>query len=343
MPNLQHSENLPGGDAADRDDTNTLDMSVEARARRLGWHPKEEFRGDPREFVDAGEFMRRSEEQLPVLRANFRKSEIRAARMERDVNQANQRLSAMETQLAEARDAVLSMRNMLSTAEERSYQRAIKEIETRMDAAIDDGDAAAAKKERANLTALTEEMAKRAAKTPAAKADQPAAQQQQANVDPVANAWVNDPDRDWYRGNARMKGYADGVFDELRRTNPGASMQQLLDKVQEEVEDQFPRHFERRRVDDDDRDPPRRQSRDRDRDDFDDRDPPRRQRADVQEPRPPRRQRSSGETFDDLPADAKQEFERTNRAIKAASGKEISKAEWAKEYFTPFTGNPLNN
>lgn len=47
----------------------------EDKARRMGWVPREEFRGDPAKWVPAEEFNRRGEEQIPLLRASLRRME----------------------------------------------------------------------------------------------------------------------------------------------------------------------------------------------------------------------------------------------------------------------------
>jgi hypothetical protein len=46
------------------------DQAPEARARELGWVPKEEFRGDHEKWVDAETFNRRGEEIMPILKKN---------------------------------------------------------------------------------------------------------------------------------------------------------------------------------------------------------------------------------------------------------------------------------
>lgn len=45
---------------------------VETRARAQGWVPQEEFRGNPDQWRDADEFVRRGEEELPILRERNR-------------------------------------------------------------------------------------------------------------------------------------------------------------------------------------------------------------------------------------------------------------------------------
>ena len=64
-------EELNQGDNAGAADA----VALEAKARSMGWAPKERWRGDPEEWVDAAEFLKRGETLIPVLRANNRKLE----------------------------------------------------------------------------------------------------------------------------------------------------------------------------------------------------------------------------------------------------------------------------
>lgn len=49
--------------------------SVEDRARRMGWAPKDQFKGDPSKWVDADRFVERGETEIPLLRAQVRNLE----------------------------------------------------------------------------------------------------------------------------------------------------------------------------------------------------------------------------------------------------------------------------
>lgn len=51
-------------------DEDVRDYDVEAR--KIGWKPKEEFRGDPAKFTDAETFVKRGEEFLPIIKASNR-------------------------------------------------------------------------------------------------------------------------------------------------------------------------------------------------------------------------------------------------------------------------------
>lgn len=46
---------------------------VEDRARMMGWKDPDEFKGDPDKALSAEEFLRRGEEELPILKENLRR------------------------------------------------------------------------------------------------------------------------------------------------------------------------------------------------------------------------------------------------------------------------------
>ena len=47
-----------GDSAAPGISTDDLDMSPEARARRMGWYPQDEFHGRPDDWIDADKFIK---------------------------------------------------------------------------------------------------------------------------------------------------------------------------------------------------------------------------------------------------------------------------------------------
>lgn len=58
---------------------------IQAEARKIGWRPPEEFRGDPAKWVDADEFVRRGEEVLPLVKAANRQLAEKADNLGREV------------------------------------------------------------------------------------------------------------------------------------------------------------------------------------------------------------------------------------------------------------------
>jgi len=47
--------------------------TIEERASHMGWKPQEEYKGDSENWTDAEAFVKKGEEELPILRANMRK------------------------------------------------------------------------------------------------------------------------------------------------------------------------------------------------------------------------------------------------------------------------------
>ena len=322
----QGSENIPGAKGANSDAGGGGDQqtpTVEERAHRMGWRPLNEFRGDPAKWVDAAAFVARGEEQLPILSANLRKSEAAVARLEATVRASQAEQSAMAAQLAEARDAVMDIRGLLSTAETRSYQRAINDINARMDQAIEDGDKDAVKKARSDLAAVTTEMEKRAEK----KADPDATKvppAPQLKPDATAVAWINAEEQAWYRENPDAKGFADGLFDRMKKDPKTASlpMADKLERIRETTAKKFPEYFDGDALDLEPEPQPRQQSK-------------------VSTPRGQTQQTGKGRRFEDMPAESQAAFARVSKQIEASikansgRGKPLTKEQWAADYFGP--------
>lgn len=106
-------------------------MEIEERARAQGWKPKEEFKGDPEQFVEAAEYVRRGEEVLPFVKATNRRlngtveqlqtrleasermvranaaalEEVQTANREAQVERAEQTVEQIEAAIVDAREA----------------------------------------------------------------------------------------------------------------------------------------------------------------------------------------------------------------------------------------------
>ena len=96
----------------------------ETEARRHGWTPKEEFKGDPDKWVDAETFARRADEVMPFLKKqnNALKGEIR------DLKKEFRRVS-----------------EFYSASEKRQYERALKDLQAKHDIAVESGDVQASR------------------------------------------------------------------------------------------------------------------------------------------------------------------------------------------------------
>lgn len=68
----------------------------ESRARAMGWVPREEFRGPPENWRDADEFIRRGEEEMPILRERNRDLARKVSELERTTQEFNQRVASLD-------------------------------------------------------------------------------------------------------------------------------------------------------------------------------------------------------------------------------------------------------
>ena len=98
---------------------------IEARARVFGWKDKSEFDRPPERWVDAGEYLRRQETNLPVLKENLH-------RLEGMYGTTKSELDGVKADNAALRASVDHLRDLTLTAETRAFERAQKEIRGRI-------------------------------------------------------------------------------------------------------------------------------------------------------------------------------------------------------------------
>jgi hypothetical protein len=205
---LQEADNGEGkgNGGADGDGGKDADLgTVEERAARMGWVPKEKFRGDPERWTDAATFVKNGEESLPILRERLRK------------------LEAANVDYAKT---VSELKKQSDTAYERAYAKAKKELESEVKRAAKAGDEEAAAAASRELAELEAEKAERNA-----KAD---------DSDPVFDGWV--AQNTWY-SDPEMKVEAETIAFKLRRRGDKTEGVAFLDKVKDELKKQFPEKF----------------------------------------------------------------------------------------------------
>ena len=300
-----------------------LDTSNEARARRMGWYPKDEFHGRPEDWIPADKFVERAEKELPILRENLRRLDSKTARAEQIAAQATAKYNELNNRLEEMGQTLESMRTMADTAEKRGFERAMAQLKKQAQEAAKDGDQEAVTEAIDKMGELME--ARQQVVAPAqTKKPEPAnkgAQQQQpqGEPDPVEVAWVNDPDRQWFRENPVMQNYANAIWSELvtSPTHKKLSKAELLTEVERQVAARYPQSpyfFDKQPAN------TRRAAPVNDGGDLDNR--PTGNKLDK--------------SFDALPAEAKAEFKRIERMTDARKGKPgykpYTKAEFLKLY-----------
>ena len=203
----------PDGAAASGNDSGADDaqQQVEARARAMGWTPKDEFKGDPAKWRDANEFVERGEREVPLLRAQ------------------NKRL---EARIGELSTTVKEFAEHLSKTEQRAYDRAIADLKQQRKEALAAGDGDAFEAVDEKIDQLKRDAAAKAAKH--------AAKQDDGGADPVYTEWeARNP---WLK-DAELSDYAEFAAKKLRVGGERATGAEFLDLVAAKVKAQFPAKF----------------------------------------------------------------------------------------------------
>jgi hypothetical protein len=161
---------------------------VEAKARRLGWLPKEEFRGDPTRWKPADEYVEYGESILPIVRQNNEVLHDRLARQERD--------------LADAKQVLYEMREMSRRAEQRVRDQVLAEVEAEKRAAVETADTQ-------RYDAAQARMRQMDAPAVAGYLQAPA---HPPYIDPVITQWVGE--NSWFNLDPGMAAYATAMFQQ---------------------------------------------------------------------------------------------------------------------------------
>lgn len=148
-----------------------------SEAKRHGWTPKEEFRGDPAKWVDAETFVKRADEVMPFLK---------------------KKAEAQDREIADLKRTIKQAAKFYEATEERAYKRALAELEAKHVDAVEAGDVAGAKRIVSEMRDL-EKDAQSNAPTPEVPDPEKARKE--------LNAWI--ADNDWYVLDDTKRRFAD--------------------------------------------------------------------------------------------------------------------------------------
>lgn len=190
------------------------EFETEARARRLGWVPKEDFKGDPDKHRSAEEFLERGETMMPLLK--------------RDNDRLHEKFGVVERELKETRETLKQFSEFATKAEERAYKKAKAELEAKRDGAIATADVNAARQAQREIDQLEAPVA-------------PKVVTEAPPLDPVIQTWISE--NDWFNKSASLRAYSTEVFGDLERTYPGKSKSELLAETKQKTMERFPDKF----------------------------------------------------------------------------------------------------
>lgn len=109
------------------------DDGSEDRARLSGWTPKEEFKGDPERWVEAGDWNERTDNIMPILKATNRKLEEGAAA-------SNIKIRELQSAVAESREVTERMLKVQSKISEQAYNKAKSDLQKQQKKAAENED-----------------------------------------------------------------------------------------------------------------------------------------------------------------------------------------------------------
>jgi len=209
--------------------SNEIAPEVRQEAESQGWVPKERFRGNESDWVDADTFVKRGREILPILRKNNEN-------LIKDLNSTKE-------QLKEFREAAEEFKRFQKDAYERKaqdYEKRIQEIRESRAQAISDGDGQKVNALDDALDVAKDELkeAKQAVKdADKAPIETPAS----TEIDPGLQVWL---DRNtWFGQDKRMTGIVNGIGESLRLEFPLLKGQAFLEKLDEVLAEEFPGKF----------------------------------------------------------------------------------------------------
>ena len=209
--------------------SNETAPEVRQEAESQGWVPKERFRGNESDWVDADTFVKRGREILPILRKNNEN-------LIKDLNSTKE-------QLKEFREAAEEFKKFQREAYERKaqdYEKRIQEIKESRAQAISDGDGQKVNALDDALDVAKDELkeAKQAVKDAnKAPIETPAS----TEIDPGLQVWL---DRNtWFGQDKRMTGIVNGIGESLRLEFPLLKGQAFLEKLDEVLAEEFPNKF----------------------------------------------------------------------------------------------------
>lgn len=199
------------------EDTSTVDNEeTEKQARKMGWKPESEWKGDPppRGFVDAEEFLRVNDSVLPVVSAENR-------RLKEEVDRQGQEIAALKD--GNARFKVFTDKAL--TRERAEKEDALRQLEGRRVEAINNSEGEAVVETEREIRAIEKELD---------------AIPQQAR-DPAIDSWL--AENQWYTADPEARAVTEGLSMALRNERPDLDGRAHLDELRVRVAKAIPHKF----------------------------------------------------------------------------------------------------
>lgn len=290
----------------------SADPQVEARARRMGWRTEADFEDGsmerrPPKFLSAEEYIEKVESDLPILRERNRFLDNTVSKLESKLDETAKELKTNNTRMDELGKLVEDLHSQNQAVGKRAYEAAKRDLEAVKRRAVSEADEATYDEADRRLSELDRY---RPDDTPkpkkqAADDDEPAPKRQ-AETPPAPK--ISRVAQDWIDSNKDLM--TDPVTNPVavslhtRNMASGMTETESLAKLTEQIKAEFPHKFNNAR----------------------------REAPSTVAGSSPQGRTTKKQTFDSLPADAKQTYERLERYM-ASKGKSYTKETYAKDYY----------
>jgi hypothetical protein len=190
-------------------------VEIEERAKQMGWTEKEDFRGNPDNWVDADTFVSRAETSLPIAKGTIKR---------------------LESEVGDLKKTLGEFSEFYKGAEKRAYDKAIKDLQSKEIEAVEEGDTEKFKKVRNEYADLIQShpmaaMPQGAIKSPASPADN----------QEVINTWIEA--NPWYTEDFEMHEYANKMDKFIGMKKSNRTPEEHMAAVLASVKEKFPDHF----------------------------------------------------------------------------------------------------
>jgi len=187
-----------------------------SEAERFGWVPKEKFRGNESEWVDAQTFVQRGREINPILKANNE-------RLKKEID-------ALKVKLENASISVKEFKKFQQEAFERKeqeYKSQISSLKAQKKEAIELGDGARV----IEIDDQIDEIKEAQSQAKEVVKEQP---KQDIQPDPSFLEWVQE--NSWYGEDKRKSGIADAIAEEIQSEGNKLSNKEFLAEVSKRLD-----------------------------------------------------------------------------------------------------------
>jgi hypothetical protein len=198
-------------------------LAAEEKARKFGWTPKEDFKGDEKQWRTAEEFLQRGEEINGFLR--------------KDLERIQGKNLTLEQELKEVRKAVEEFKGFHEKTAETAYKKALAELQAKKKEAIVVGDGETVIDVENQIEELKEQRVKPEPKKTEDSTDVPDAIYQEQFI-----TWQ--AENPWFQKDSALRAAASGFADEVKYENPNLKGKAFLEAVTEKVKGAFPDRFD---------------------------------------------------------------------------------------------------